>query len=112
MPSFGLSEQRDPAVIGFLEGRRKGCDGGSGATPYGPRAGSSARWMTTADLSCASYVIFEDEYPYDWAESHPAITTWKDRIRSLTGWKTPLCADARSPDSRPPAPMQEAETSG
>jgi glutathione S-transferase len=70
-------EARARTALGVLEAHLTGRDWIVGDT------------MTLADLSCAGYMFYEDEFPFDWASEFPAITAWKDRIRALPGWKPP-----------------------
>ncbi len=75
-------------VIAFLEGRARA------AMKTLERHLKGRDWiasdqMTTADLSCAGYMFYEDEFPYDWAAEWPSVTAWKERIRALPGWKHP-----------------------
>ncbi len=45
--------------------------------------------LTVADLSCAGYMFYDDEFPTDWSADYPNLTAWKDRIRAQPGWKHP-----------------------
>ncbi len=49
----------------------------------------AAPWMTTADLSCAGEIFYEDQFPIDWGSEYPAIVAWRERIRALEGWAHP-----------------------
>jgi glutathione S-transferase len=45
---------------------------------------------TVADLSMIGYLFFPtEESGYDFAESHPAVRAWLDRVASLPGWRAP-----------------------
>lgn len=64
----------------------------------------AAPWMSTADLSCAGELFYEDQFPVDWAQEYPAIVAWRERIRALEGWAHPY--DLMP--GRAPAPAEEA----
>ncbi len=43
-----------------------------------------------ADFSMIGYLCFPpEESGYDWAETHPSIKAWIDRIAGLPGWQAP-----------------------
>lgn len=86
--NFLPEEKRDPAVIGFLEGRSRA------ALKVLDRHLAGRDWIvgsgpTTADLTCAGYLFFADEYPIDWPADLPNLTAWRDRIAALPGWQQP-----------------------
>ena len=86
--NFVPEDKRSADVVGFLEGRARAAMG----VLEGHLAGRD--WivgdaMTVADLSCAGYMFYEDEFPIDWAADYPAVTAWKERIRAQPGWKHP-----------------------
>jgi glutathione S-transferase len=86
--NFVPEEKRSADVIGFLEARARSAMGVLEAHLRG-RDWIVGETMTLADLSCAGYMFYDDEFPFDWAGEFPAITAWKDRIRALPGWKHP-----------------------
>jgi glutathione S-transferase len=88
LTNFVPEDKRSADVVAFLEGRGRAALG----VLDGHLAGRD--WivgdtMTVADLSCAGYMFYEDEFPIDWAAEYPNLTAWKDRIRALPGWKHP-----------------------
>ena len=88
LANFVPEEKRNADVIAFLETRARAALGvlDSHLTGRGWIAGDR---MTVADLSCAGYMFYDDEFPIDWTADYPALTAWKDRIRALPGWKHP-----------------------
>ncbi len=44
--------------------------------------------LTVADLSLAGYVFMPEETGIDHS-AFPAIAAWKDRIKSMPGWRHP-----------------------
>ena len=45
---------------------------------------------TIADVSLAGYLYYPaEEFGFDIAKEHPAIATWRERIKALPGWKHP-----------------------
>ena len=46
------------------------------------------RSVTNADLSCCSYLFYDEPFGFD-RKDWPAIDTWLDRIAGLPGWKHP-----------------------
>jgi glutathione S-transferase len=86
--NFVPEEKRSADVIGFLEARARSAMGVLEAHLRG-RDWIVGETMTLADLPCAGYMFYDDEFPFDWAGEFPAITAWKDRIRALPGWKHP-----------------------
>lgn len=87
MRTFLPEAQRDPAVIGWLEGRAR--------TAFGvlDRHLEGRDWIvgdrpSTADLSCAGYVFYDGEVGFalsDW----PNVNRWRQAIAALPGWKHP-----------------------
>jgi glutathione S-transferase len=79
----------DPAVLAFFKGR---IDGNLGLInkrlekkPFllGDRP-------TTADVSLAGYLYYPaEEFGFDLGQDHPAIATWRERMKELPGWKHP-----------------------
>jgi glutathione S-transferase len=88
MINFVPEEKRSADVIGFLEGRGRTAMGVLEAHLAG-REWIAGGKTTIADLSCAGYMFYDDEFPFDWAAEFPAITAWKERIRGMPGWKPP-----------------------
>ena len=88
LTNFVPEEKRKPDVVAFLEGR------GRAALRVLDDHLSGRDWivgetMTIADLSCAGYMFYDDEFPIDWAGDYPAVTAWRERIRAAPGWKHP-----------------------
>lgn len=86
--NFVPADKRSPDVMSFLEGR--------GRAALGVLDGhlKGRHWIvgdraTIADLSCAGYLFFADEFPIDWDRDFPAVVAWRERIRGLPGWKHP-----------------------
>lgn len=88
MINFVPEDKRSAEVIGFLETRARAALGVLESHLTG-REWIVGDATTIADLSCAGYMFYEDEFPFDWAGEFPAITAWKNRIRALPGWKPP-----------------------
>lgn len=87
MTNFLPEEKRSPDVIGFFKGRAVGAlkvlD-----THLAGREWIVGDALSTADLSCAGYMYYTDEYDFDWS-TVPNVTAWRDRIAALPGWKHP-----------------------
>jgi glutathione S-transferase len=86
--NFVPEEKRSTDVITFLETR------GRAALAVLDGHLADRDWivgdaMTVADLSCAGYMFYENEFPIDWAVEYPNHTAWRERIRALPGWKPP-----------------------
>jgi glutathione S-transferase len=86
--NFVPEEKRSTDVITFLETR------GRAALAVLDEHLADRDWivgdaMTVADLSCAGYMFYENEFPIDWAVEYPNLTAWRERIRALPGWKPP-----------------------
>lgn len=84
-----FAKDPDGHVVAWLKGRADAAlsiaERRLAASPY--LAGDR---VTIADLSVAGYLFYpEAETGYDFAASHPAIEAWRDRIRSLPGWREP-----------------------
>ena len=88
MINFVPEEKRSADVVGFVETRGRAAMGVLEAHMAG-REWIVGNKMTIADLSCAGYMFYEDEFPFDGAREFPAITAWKARIRAMPGWKPP-----------------------
>jgi glutathione S-transferase len=79
----------DPAVMAFLKGR---LDGAAGILD---KHLAASRFLvgnapTIADFSVIGYVYYPvEEHGFDWAETHPNIHAWSQRLRELPGWKHP-----------------------
>lgn len=87
MTNFLPEDKRDPAVIAFLGGRV------TAALKVLERHMQGREWIvgdapSTADLSCAGYMFYGEEWGFDPAR-HPAMAAWRDRIAALPGWKHP-----------------------
>lgn len=85
--NFAPQAAREPAVTAFLEGRARKALAILEAH-LADRDWIACEWMSTADLSCAGYLFFEDEYPLDWS-ALPNIAAWKARLRRQEGWAHP-----------------------
>lgn len=86
--NFVPADKRSPDVLSFLETR--------GRAALGVLDGhlKGRNWIvgdraTIADLSCAGYLFYADEFPIDWDSDFPAVVAWRERIRALPGWKHP-----------------------
>ncbi len=88
LTNFVPEEKRSADVIAFLEGRGRAALGVLESHLTG-RDWIVGAAMTVADLSCAGYMFFVDEFPIDWAADYPNLTAWRERIRALPGWKHP-----------------------
>ncbi len=88
LANFVPEDKRKPDVIAFLEGRGRAALGLLNDHLTGRDWIVGGR-MTVADISCAGYMFYEDEFPIDWAAEYPDLTAWKDRIRAMPGWKHP-----------------------
>jgi len=88
LANFAPEAMRNPDVIGFLSGRAKMALGVLDKHLEGRTCIVGSR-MTVADLSCAGYMFYENEYPIDWAAEYPNVVAWRERIRVLPGWKHP-----------------------
>ncbi len=88
LKNFIPAEKRDPAVIAFLDGRARAAlkvlD-----THLATREWIAAPRLTTADLSCAGYIFFSDEFGVDLPAEYPNIARWRDNIAAQPGWKHP-----------------------
>ena len=88
LTNFVPEEKRSADVVAFLEGR------GRAALGLLDNHLAGRNWivgeaMTIADLSCAGYMFFVDEFPIDWAADYPNLTAWRERIRAVQGWQHP-----------------------
>jgi glutathione S-transferase len=86
--NFVPEEKRSAEVVDFLEGRARAALGVLDRHLKG-RDWIVGSAMTVADLSCAGYMFYEDEFPIDWAGDYPAVTAWREHIRAAPGWKHP-----------------------
>jgi glutathione S-transferase len=86
--NFATQDKRDPAVIAFLDGRARGAmkvlDAHLGTRPW-----IATEQPTIADLSCAGYIYFADEFGVDLASDFPNLERWRNAIAALPGWKHP-----------------------
>jgi glutathione S-transferase len=79
----------DPMIMKFLKGRVDDAYGIVDKHLAG-RDFIAAPRATIADLSLAGYVFYpKEENTYDFAESHPNIHAWKERLKAMPGWKAP-----------------------
>ncbi|HUS55058.1 MAG TPA: glutathione S-transferase [Thermohalobaculum sp.] len=88
MINFVPEDKRSADVVGFMEAGGRAAMGVLEAHLAG-RDWIVGNKMTIADLSCAGYMFYEHEFPFDWAREFPAITAWKERIRAMPRWKPP-----------------------
>ena len=88
LANFVPEEKRNPAVIDFLEGRART------ALKVLDQHLERRDWIvgkapSIADLSCAGYMYYAEEYPIDWPGEYPTVTGWVARIAALPGWRHP-----------------------
>ncbi len=88
LTNFVPEEKRKPDVVAFLEGRGRAALGVLDTHLTG-RDWIVGEAMTIADLSCAGYMFYVDEFPIDWEADYPAVTAWREGIRAAPGWKHP-----------------------
>jgi len=79
----------DPAVMEFLKGRALGAlaivNKRLEAAPY--LVGDKP---TIADISLTAYLYYPaEEFGFDIAKDHPAISAWLERMKALPGWGHP-----------------------
>jgi glutathione S-transferase len=79
----------DPAVVAFFKGRLD-----NSLAIVNKRLVSHKFLVgerpTTADLSMCGYMYYPaEEFGFDIAKDHPAISAWLERIKALPGWKHP-----------------------
>ena len=83
-----LPEAKRPAeVIAFLQNRMKAAYGVLDAHLTG-RDWIVGRDVSIADLSCCSYLFYDEPFGFDRAD-WPGIDRWLGNIQSLDGWKHP-----------------------
>ena len=85
--NFLPEKHRKPDVIAWLDGRAKGSYAILDAHLAG-RDWIAGRDITAADLSCASYLFYDEPFGFD-RDAYPNIDAWLDRIAALPGWKHP-----------------------
>lgn len=88
LKSFSPAEPH-PEVMKFLRGR---VDNAYGVVEkhLAAREYIVGRRPTIADLSLCGYVYFPaEESGYDIGRQFPAIAAWRERLKSLPGWKGP-----------------------
>jgi glutathione S-transferase len=79
----------DPAVLAFFKGRIDGNLGIVNKRLEGRKFLLGDR-PTIADVSLAGYLYYPvEEFGFDIGRDHPAIGTWRERIKALPGWKHP-----------------------
>jgi glutathione S-transferase len=88
LTNFVPEDKRSAEVISFMAARARAALGVLDRHLAG-RDWIVGEAMTVADLSCAGYMFYEDEFPIDWAAEYPALTAWRERIKTLPGWKHP-----------------------
>lgn len=87
MLNFIPPEKQPKPVITFLQNRLKG------AYSVLDKHLTSREWIvgrsvTNADLTCCSYLFYDEPFGFERAE-WPAIDAWLTRIENLDGWKHP-----------------------
>jgi glutathione S-transferase len=86
--SWGASPP-DPAVEKFLRGRI------DNALAIAEKHLARQPWIvgdapTIADMSMCAYLLYPtEEHGYDFAQSHPNIAKWLDRVRAISGYCDP-----------------------
>jgi glutathione S-transferase len=88
LTNFVPEDKRSAEVISFMAARARAALGVLDRHLAG-RDWIVGEAMTVAVLSCAGYMFYEDEFPIDWAAEYPALTAWRERIKTLPGWKHP-----------------------
>jgi glutathione S-transferase len=88
LTNFVAQDKRSSEVIDFLATRARAALGVLD-THLAGRDWIVGTAMTVADLSCAGYMFYDDEFPIDWAADYPAVTAWRECIRATAGWKHP-----------------------
>lgn len=82
------ADKREAAVIAFFDGRARAAmkvlD-----THLGPRPWIVGERISIADLSCAGYVYYADEFGVNMAAEFPNIERWRNAIAAIPGWKHP-----------------------
>ena len=79
----------DPAVLAFFKGRIDG-----NLAIINKRLEKHSFLLgnapTIADVSLAGYLYYPvEEFGFDLGKDHPAIATWRERIKDLPGWVHP-----------------------
>lgn len=85
--NFLPAEKRPEPVIGFLQARLRAALKVLDAH-LTQRDWIVGRGVTNADLSCCSYLFYDEPFGFD-REDWPAIDTWLTRVSELDGWKHP-----------------------
>jgi glutathione S-transferase len=79
----------DPAVLAFFKGRIDGNLGIVNKRLEGRKFLLGDR-PTIADVSLAGYLYYPaEEFGFDIGKDHPAIGTWRERVKALPGWRHP-----------------------
>jgi len=79
----------DPAVMAFLKDRIDGSLSIINKRLEGRKFLLSDR-PTIADVSLAGYLYYPpEEFGFDIGKDHPAIGAWRERVKTLPGWKHP-----------------------
>jgi glutathione S-transferase len=82
------TDAADPGALAFLSRRARAAlailD-----THLAARTWVASDKPTIADLSCAGYLFYDGELPYDLPADAPNVARWRDRIAALPGWKHP-----------------------
>lgn len=85
--NFLAPEKRPEQVIGFLEGRLRAALSVLD-THLTQRDWIVGRGVTNADLSCCSYLYYEEPFGFDRAD-WPNIDRWLSRLSGVEGWQHP-----------------------
>jgi glutathione S-transferase len=79
----------DPAVMAFLKDRIDGSLSIINKRLEGRKFLLGDR-PTIADVSLAGYLYYPtEEFGFDIGKDHPAIGAWRERVKTLPGWKHP-----------------------
>ena len=79
----------DPAVLAFLKGRIDGNLAIINKRLEGRKFLVGER-PTIADVSLAGYLYYPaEEFGFDIGKEHPAIASWRERMKALPGWAHP-----------------------
>ncbi len=84
-----LPKAPDENVMGFLKGR---FDSAAGIVDkhLARQSFVLGEAPTIADFSLAGYMFYPaEETGYDWAQTHPNIHRWTERLKALPGWADP-----------------------
>jgi glutathione S-transferase len=84
-----VAKPPDPAVMAFMKGRIDGALAIVNKRLTGRQFLASDK-PTIADISMTAYLYYPpEEFGFDIAQEHPAISAWLERMKALPGWKHP-----------------------